>query len=427
MNPLSRSILRLAAVSSFIWLLAAGVAAAQSADLEIQKWTFADPAAANATVSYFMMVFNNGPDPAPNVVVTDVLPPDTTFQLALPDAFNPAACSFDAATRTVTCTVSQLDAYDSAFFQIDVKAPPYEGSITNTATVTSSATDGNPDNNSSSVTTPVVVFNLSDLAVTTTASASSVLVHRAVTFTTTVTNNGPHDAAGVELTLNPPFLADITSLTSSQGSCTVSNSFGDLDCLLGPLAVGASATVTLEVKPQKDGFALLVAFVSGYGDPGFLDPNSSNDFAHVVVDVNYPGNAAPAYSQTTSQVIPYSTLIYNPCTEDILSLDGTIRQVVSIMENNHHFSTNAYTNYSDLSAVGLLSGTSYTIHGSSRTGSDLNLNFGGWWPREVTTNDTLTLVGDDGTTLQLHENTHITINADGSYTSLVDNPTLTCR
>src|ERR1041384_4075045 len=225
MNPLSRSILRLAAVSSFIWLLAAGVAAAQSADLEIQKWTFADPAAANATVSYFMMVFNNGPDPAPNVVVTDVLPPDTTFQLALPDAFNPAACSFDAATRTVTCTVSQLDAYDSAFFQIDVKAPPYEGSITNTATVTSSATDGNPDNNSSSVTTPVVVFNLSDLAVTTTASASWVLVHRAVTFTTTVTNNGPHDAAGVELTLNPPFLADITSLTSSQRSCTVSTSF----------------------------------------------------------------------------------------------------------------------------------------------------------------------------------------------------------
>jgi len=75
----------------------------------------------------------------------------------------------------------------------------------------------------------------------------------------------------------------------------------------------------------------------------------------------------------------------------------------------------------------LLSGTSYSIHGNSRTGTGLNLNFGGWWPREVTTVDTLKLVGDDGTTLQLHENTHITINVDGSFTALVDNPTLTCR
>ena len=32
-----------------------------------------------------------------------------------------------------------------------------------------------------------------------TASASAVLVHRSVTFTTTVTNLGPHDAAGVQL------------------------------------------------------------------------------------------------------------------------------------------------------------------------------------------------------------------------------------
>jgi uncharacterized repeat protein (TIGR01451 family) len=262
--------------------------------------------------------------------------------------------------------------------------------------------------------------------VTTTASASSVLVHRAVTFTTTVTNNGPHDAAGVELTLATPANADITSVTSSQGSCAT-NELGDLDCLLGPLATGASATVTLEVKPQKDGFALVFAFASGYGDPGFLDPNSSNDFGHVSVDVNYPGNASPAYSTTKSGTIPFSTLIFNPCTNDILSLDGDIHQVVSLMESNHHFRTNTLTSFSGLTAVGLLSGTSYSIHGNTRTGTGLNLNFNGFWPREVTTNDTLKLVGEDGTTLQLHETTHITINVDGSYTSTVDNPSLTCR
>ena len=426
MTPTFRSIVRLAVASASIVFVTAGIAAAQGADLEIQKWTFADPAAANAPISYFMMVSNNGPDNAQNVVVTDVLPPDTTFESAIADTTAPGACSFAAATRTVTCTITELDAYDAGFFQVDVKAPPYAGTITNTATVTSATTDTNPDNNSSSVTTPVVIFNLSDLAVTTTASASSVLVHRAVTFTTTVTNNGPHDAAGVELTLATPANADITSVTSSQGSCGT-NALGDLDCLLGPLATGASATVTLEVKPQKDGFALVFAFASGYGDPAFLDPNSSNDFGHVSVNVDYPGNASPAYSTTKSGTIPFSTLIFNPCTNDILSLDGDIHQVVSLMESNHHFRTNTLTSFSGLTAVGLLSGTTYSIHGNTRTGTGLNLNFNGFWPREVTTNDTLKLVGDDGTTLQLHENTHITINVDGSYTSTVDNPTLTCR
>ncbi len=412
MTHLFRSIVRLTTASASIWLLTAGIAAAQGADLD--------------TVSYFLMVSNNGPDAAPNVVVTDVLPPGTTFESASADPAAPGACSFAAATRTVTCTVSELTAYDAAFFQIDVQAPPYEGSITNTATVTSSTTDTNPDNNSSSVTTNVVIFNLSDLAVTTTASASSVLVHRAVTFTTTVTNNGPHDAAGVDLTLATPANADITAVTSSQGSCAT-NELGDLDCLLGPLASGASATVTLEVKPQKDGFALVFAFASGYGDPAFLDPNSSNDFGHVTVDVDYPGNAAPAYSKTTIQTVPYSTLIYNPCTEDILSLDGTVHQIVSLTESKGHFRTNTSISYSGLSTVGLLSGMSYRIHGNSRTGTGLNLNFGGWWPREVTTQDNLKLVGDDGTTLQLHENTHITINVDGSFTAVMDNPILVCR
>ena len=424
MTPVFRNIVRLVIASASIWFFTAGIAAAQGADLEVTKWTFADPAAANATVSYFIEVFNNGPDNAQNVVVTDVLPPDTTFQLA--DAFPPDVCSFNAGTRTVTCTVAELVAYDAAFFQIDIQAPPYAGSITNTATVTSSTTDSNPDNNSSSVTTPVVVFNLSDLAVTTTASASSVLVHRAVTFTTTVTNLGPHDAAGVDLLITPPFLADIISLTSSQGRCTTT-ALGDLDCVLGPLATGASATVTLAVKPQKDGFAQVFAFASGYGDPGFLDPNSSNDFAAVTIDVNYPGNAHPAYSKTTSRTVPYSTLIYNPCTEDILSLDGTVRQVVSITESPAHFGTNAYINYSGLTGTGLLSGTTYRVLGNSRTGSGLNLNFGGWWPSQLTIQDNLKLIGDDGSTLQLHQNTHFTVNVDGTYTAVVDNPILVCR
>ncbi len=47
----------------------------------------------------------------------------------------------------------------------------------------------------------------------------------------------------------------------------------------------------------------------------------------------------------------------------------------------------------------------------------------GLFPRELTAVDHLKLVGG-GQTLLLHQNSHITINANGTFTSVIDNPIL---
>ena len=331
MKSFVRSIVPIAVATLVAMHFFSAAAAAQSADLSVQKYTFADPAAADANFTYFMDVFSEGPDDAQNVVLTDVLPPGVTFVSA--DSF-PAGlpCTFDAPSHRLRCELGTLVAYDAAFIQMTVRAPSTPGTIVNTATVSSSTPDPNPDNNSSTASTEVVRFNLSDLKVTVTASANPVLVHRAVTFTTTVTNLGPHAAAGVQLSLSPPFLADILSVTPSQGTCTTTTD--SIDCALGAMAIGASATLTLEVKPQTDGFALTTAFVSGYGDPLFFDPNSDNDFASVSVDVNYPGNADPALTQTSHQTIPYAALVENTCSGDIIYLSGTVREVNDDLPEN---------------------------------------------------------------------------------------------
>jgi uncharacterized repeat protein (TIGR01451 family) len=282
------------------------------------------------------------------------------------------------------------------------------------------------DNNSFAVSSEVVVFNLSDLAVTTTASAGAVLVHRAMTFTTTVTNLGPADAAGVQLSLFPPANADIISLTPSQGTCTLSE-LEIHECLLGPLAGGASATVTMVVKPQRDGFALLFAAATGYDDPAFFDPDSLNDFDSAVVDVFYPGNANPAYPVTTSQVVPFEMHLFNPCNEDIIYLSGELRQVVSSMFSRNRFRMSEYTNFNGLTGVSLIDGTTYVARGGTRTGSGRSLVFNpGFFPHEFTVVDNFHLIGG-GQTLLLHQNTHLTINADGTFTSSVDNPILECK
>jgi uncharacterized repeat protein (TIGR01451 family) len=425
-------IVRLAAALVVVSQLGAGVAAAQGTDLSVEKWVFGPggPVAADAPFVYSIFVFNNGLDEglggedAHDVVVTDVLPPGVTFEYATVSPEG-STCTLDVPSNTVTCNLGDVVLFDGVFIDLGVRAPSFAGPIVNTATVAASTADPIPDNNSASVSADVVVFNLSDLAVTTTASAAAVLVHRAVTFTTTVTNLGPQDATSVSLSLVPPSNADITSLTPSQGTCAI-DELGNYECLLGPLAAGDTATVTMVVKPQKDGFALVSAFVSGSDDPLFFDPDFLNDFDSAVVDVSYPGNANPAYPVTTSQVVPYETYVFNPCTEEVIYLSGYVHQVVSSTFNNNRFRTNAYTNFGGLTGVGLSSGTTYEVSGASRTGTGLSLVFNGLWPREVTTVDRFLLVGG-GQTLVLHQNTHFTINADGSFTSNVDNPSLECK
>jgi uncharacterized repeat protein (TIGR01451 family) len=422
-----RSVVFVAIAMLAVSQLGAGVAAAQSADLTIEKWVFGlpdRPIAADAPFEYKIMAFSNGDSAAENVVVTDVLPPGVVFESADVSWPEGASCAFDGPSHTVTCNLGTLDAFDASFIDLHVRAPSVAGTIENTATVSASTPDPVSENNSFTVSTEVVVFSLSDLAVTVEASAGSVLVHRSVTFTTTVTNNGPQDAASVQLSLFPPANADI-SVTPSQGACELSE-LDIYECLLGPLASGASATVIMEVKPQKDGFALLFAAASS-SDPSFYDPDSLNDFDSSVVFVSYPGNADPAFTTMEHQVVPLSGFLYNPCADEFIAISGELRQVVSSTFSSNRFRTNTYTSFHQLSGVGVTSGTEYRGHGASRTGTGLSLVKNDQFPRHVTTVDTFTLIGDDGSKLLLHQNTHFTINANGTFTSTVDNPILECK
>ena len=429
MTSLVRSVVRVGVAIIAVSQLGQGIAAAQSADLAIEKWVFGvpgAPVAADAPFTYSISVFNEGPDDAHDVVVTDPLPPGVGFESA--DIFGPegASCNFDTPSNTVTCALGDLPSFEGAFIDLAVRAPSSAGTIVNTATVSSSTSDPDATDNSSSVSAEVVVFNLSDLAVTMEASADAVLVHRSVTYTTTVTNLGPENATAVVLSLVPPANSDIISVTPSQGTCAEA-ALGDIECQLGLLASGASATVIMEVKPQKDGFALVSAFVSGFDDPQFFDPDPLNDFDSAVVDVEYPGNANPSYPVTSSEVVPYDTFVFNPCTEDVIHLSGYVHQVVSSTFNRNRFRTNEYTNFNRLTGVSLIDGTTYAVGGGTRTGSGRSLVFNpGLFPHEFTAVDNFKLVGG-GQTLRLHQNTHITINANGTFTSVMDNPILECK
>jgi uncharacterized repeat protein (TIGR01451 family) len=86
------------------------------------------------------------------------------------------------------------------------------------------------------------------------ASASLVIAGDLLTYTLTVTNNGPLTATQVTLTDTLPAGVTVTQVTASQGTCTSS---GVIVCSLGELPQGASAVVSLVVRVGTDMVGLI--------------------------------------------------------------------------------------------------------------------------------------------------------------------------
>ncbi len=114
-----------------------------------------------------------------------------------------------------------------------------------------------------------------DLAVSKTATPNPVIVGNALTYTVTVTNNGPNAATGVRLTDRMPAAGlTVVSFMATQGTCTVvSGFFHELRCDLGLLASAASATATIVVTPTLAGTITNTARVAS----NVSDPNGANN------------------------------------------------------------------------------------------------------------------------------------------------------
>jgi large repetitive protein len=119
-----------------------------SVDLQIAKSASDMTLSVGQTFNFTLVVTNNGPDTATNVVVTDPLPPQFVLQTA---SSTQGTCS---GTSTVTCNVGTM--LDGATVTITLTGSANgPGTLVNTASVTSDQTETVITNNTSS-TTPVV-------------------------------------------------------------------------------------------------------------------------------------------------------------------------------------------------------------------------------------------------------------------------------
>jgi uncharacterized repeat protein (TIGR01451 family) len=119
------------------------------ADLALTKTGSPARVPTGRDVTYTVSVTNGGPDLAEGVIVTDVLPPSVSFVSA---TASQGSCGLSQAD--VKCILGNLRSGATATIEIVVTARQ-AGTSTNTASVTSFASDPNPANNSDSVDTSV--------------------------------------------------------------------------------------------------------------------------------------------------------------------------------------------------------------------------------------------------------------------------------
>ena len=118
-----------------------------------------------------------------------------------------------------------------------------------------------------------------DLSISIADDPDPVLVGRALTYTLTVTNNGPDAATGVTTTDALPGGVTFVSATSTAGKCAESS--GVVTCFAGALDIGetvtttTTTTTTVVVIPTATGVITNTASVSG----DELDPDSTNNTA----------------------------------------------------------------------------------------------------------------------------------------------------
>ena len=123
------------------------------ADLSIAATDGPDPIAAGDTLTYTILVMNNGPSVATGVVLTNTLPPGMNFISVSPTNI----CS--NAGSIVTCNFGTLGSGVSSNVTI-LGAPTLPGTITSLATVSGGQMDVVPANNSFSIKTSVVPLTL---------------------------------------------------------------------------------------------------------------------------------------------------------------------------------------------------------------------------------------------------------------------------
>jgi len=244
------------------------------ADLAVAKTVSNATPTVGSTITFTITLTNAGPATATGVTVTDLLPAGLTFVSATPSQGSYTSATGVWSVGTITTAVPQTLAI--------VATVTGSSAMSNTGTISASDQfDPNTANNTASATeTPLGA----DLAVAKTVSNATPDTKSTVTFTITLTNNGPTaTATGVVVTDLLPAGLTFVSATPSQGSYTSATGVWSVGTITAPVPQTLAIIATVTGSSAMSNTATITASAPG-------DPVAGNNTASVTVT---PASSVP--------------------------------------------------------------------------------------------------------------------------------------
>ena len=139
---------------------------------------------------------------------------------------------------------------------------------------------------------------------------------------------------------------------------------------------------------------------------------------------------APLYGEVTTNLsLPMTVTAFVPCAAggagETVNLSGNLHVLMTLTVNVNHVESSLQFQPEGISGTGSVTGEKY--QGTGMTRSSFSADVAGF-PFTTTFVNNFRIIGQSkGNNLLVHENFHLTINANGSVTASMDNFSMECK
>lgn len=359
----------------------------------IDEGDFATP---GQPIVYTITVTNNGVSDATNVNVTDTLPSGVVATSITIDGANVTDNNPDQGILSFVIPTVAAGETVTVLVGANIGAA-LTGSITNTVTISAS---GDPEEGNTASVTTALQPDL-DVRIDKSGPASAIPGGPAITYTLTVTNDGPSAAAGAVVTDSLPAGLTLQSITQSGTAVTNTGSGNDIEFTIAQLSPGESNALTYTIVATIDPAATAeLVNTATVTTPGDNDP-SNNTSEAVTTTLTPEADLGVTKSVSAAQAQPGDQLTY------------------TIVVTNHGLSTAQGVTLVDVlpSGVTFVSGTGPGGTALTASGQNVNRDIGTLAPGDSQTFTILATV-DEGTSGTLtNQVTVATTTSEGNDTN----------
>jgi len=278
-------------------------------NLSVTNVASPNPVQANTNITYTQVVTNTGSSAITNGTFTEATPANTTFVSITPPA-GWTCTGFPASP----CTNPSVGAGTSGTFSVvyHVIAGTAAGTVvSDTATV--NATNQSFGANSATATDVVTLATQADVALSTAATPMTVYAGNGITYTQTVTNNGPATANGVTFTEGTPTGTTFRSVLAPAGWSCVTPAVGGTGTITctdaSSFPNGSVADIVVDLNVPA---AVAIGTITATSSVSAVtsDSNSANNTTTTTTTVNVACDLSVSNSGSPSPVLAGNTITY---------------------------------------------------------------------------------------------------------------------